>query len=114
MSTEVGRDVRLELLLAWLLKYGTWQATAMIGVGLTLAMFERPAGAAALAGSLGMRIVTAGIACFILLPVLRVILMLIVFIRARDYHFSAITAIVLIIILVGFAIGMYLPATSLS
>jgi hypothetical protein len=104
----------VELLLAKLLHYGTWLASAVIGLGLTLAMFERPAGAAALAASFGMRIVTAGIACFILLPVLRVILMLIVFVRARDYHFIAIAAIVLIIILMSFALGMYWPASSLS
>ena len=114
MSTNVANDARLELLLARLLHYGTWMATAVIGVGLSLAFFEPHARATALAASSGMRIVTVGIAGFILLPVLRVILMLIVFVRARDYHFIAITAIVLIIILMGFAIGMYWPASSLS
>jgi Protein of unknown function (DUF1634) len=114
MSTDAAKDLRLELLLARLLYHGTWLASAVIGVGLTLVVFERPAGAAALAASSGMRIVTAGIGCFILLPVLRVIAMLIVFVRARDHHFIAITAIVLTIILMGFAIGMYLPAASLS
>ena len=114
MSTEPARDFWLELLLARLLYHGTWLASAVIGVGLTLVVFERPAGAAALAASSGMRIVTAGIGCFILLPVLRVLVMLVVFVRARDYRFIAITAIVLIVILIGFAIGMYLPAASLS
>jgi uncharacterized membrane protein len=49
-----------------------------------------------------IRLVTIGIALFLLLPVLRVALMLIVFLRERDYWFSAIAALVLTILLVGF------------
>ncbi len=114
MSNNFAEEGRLESLLARLLHHGTWLASAVIALGLSLALFERHAGAAALEGSFGMRIVTAGIACFILLPVLRVVLMLIVFVRARDRHLIAITAIVLIIILTGFAIGVYLPGSSLE
>jgi uncharacterized membrane protein len=53
-----------------------------------------------------MRIATVGIALFILLPTLRVLLMLLVFLRERDYRFTAIAALVLAIILLGFAVGM--------
>ena len=56
-----------------------------------------------------MRLVTIGIALFILLPVLRVVLMLIVFLRERDYRFSAIAALVLTILLVGFVVGTRVP-----
>ena len=52
-----------------------------------------------------MRLVTIGIAFFLQLPSLRVVLMLIVFLRERDYRFSAIAALVLTIILVGFVLG---------
>ena len=52
-----------------------------------------------------MRLVKIGIALFLLLPVLRVVLMLIVFLRERDYRFRAIAALVLTILLVGFVLG---------
>jgi hypothetical protein len=80
----------LESLLAILLHYGTWLATAVIGLGLILP---------------NMPIVNAGIGLFILLPFLRVVLMLIVFARQRDYRFVIISAIVLLVILLGLAIG---------
>jgi hypothetical protein len=48
-----------------------------------------------------MRVVTAGIALLIVLPVLRVFLMLVVFVRERDFRFSAIAMLVLAIILLG-------------
>jgi uncharacterized membrane protein len=44
--------------------------------------------------------------------VLRVIVMLIVFIRQRDYRYNAIAANVLLIILQGFALGMYLSKSA--
>lgn len=50
-------------------------------------------------------IVTAGIALLIALPVLRVFLMLIVFVRERDFLFSAIAMLVLAIILLGSVLG---------
>jgi Protein of unknown function (DUF1634) len=114
MNTDIANDARLQLLLARLLHHGRWLATAVIGLGLVLAIFERRPGAHNPTTSPGMRIVAAGIACFIVLPVLRVVLMLGVFVRAREYHFIAITSLVLIIILVSFAIGMYLPPSSRS
>ena len=40
-------------------------------------------------------IVRSGIALFILLPALRVLLMVVVFVRERDYRFGAIAALVL-------------------
>lgn len=51
-----------------------------------------------------IRLVTIGIAMFLLLPVLRVVLILIVFLRERDYRFSAIAALVLTITLAGFVL----------
>ena len=51
------------------------------------------------------RIVTAGIALLIALPVLRVFLMLVVFVRERDFTFSAIAMLVLAIILLGSMLG---------
>ena len=50
-------------------------------------------------------IVTIGIALFILPPVMQLILMFGVFLHQRDYRVSAITAIVLTIVAVTWAIG---------
>jgi len=52
------------------------------------------------------RIVTAGIALLIVLPVLRVFLMLVVFVRERDFLFSAIAMLVLVIIVLGSVLGV--------
>jgi uncharacterized membrane protein len=91
----------LESLLAYVLQYGSWAASATIGVGLALSLFSPHA----LPFS-GMKIVTLGVALFILLPVLRVFIMFLVFLRDRDYKFSAIAALVLAILLVGVIVGL--------
>ena len=58
------------------------------------------------------RIVTDGIALIIVLPVLRVLLMLIAFVRARDFRFSAVAMLVLAIILLGSALGVVVGAST--
>ena len=59
---------------------------------------------------IGKRIITAGILLLIVLPVLRVFLMLIVFVRERDFRFGAIAMLVLAIILLGSVLGAgYMP-----
>ncbi len=93
--------MNMERLLAILLRYGAWLASLAIGIGLVLALTGfLPA---------GMRIVTIGIGLFILLPSLRVLLMLAVFVRERDYRFGLIAALVLAIIVLGLAVGMQTP-----
>jgi uncharacterized membrane protein len=82
--------------LAKLLHYGTLFASGIIAVGLALAL-----GSVAL----GMRVAAAGIIVFILLPVVRVAVMLIFFLRAGDYEFSAIAALVGSIIFLSFMLG---------
>lgn len=52
-----------------------------------------------------MRIATVGIVLLILLPVLRVLLMLLVFIRKRDLRFSCIAGLVLAEILLAVLLG---------
>ena len=73
MSATRELEPSLERLLASLLYYGTWLASAVIGAGLVVALFG--------GHSLPMRVVTAGILLLIMLPVVRVTLMLIVFVR---------------------------------
>lgn len=101
MSPDLARHPELERLLARVLHCGTWLATCVIALGLALPLIGRP----------GAGIVTAGIALFILLPVLRVLLMLIVFVRERDYRFGAIAALVLAIIALGAALGVHLAGS---
>jgi uncharacterized membrane protein len=88
--------VQLEELLARVLRYGTWLASAAIGLGFALALMD---------SNPHMRIATVGIVLFILLPVLRVLLMLLFFIRDRDVRFAALAALVLAIILAGILLG---------
>jgi uncharacterized membrane protein YhaH (DUF805 family) len=109
-SGVVKRSARLEHWLANLLHYGTWLASITIAAGLALTLGPRaPATATGAAAShatpLGMSVMTAGIALFILLPIMRLILMLGVFLRRRDYRFGAIAALVLAIVAVGLVVG---------
>jgi uncharacterized membrane protein len=80
---------RLERGLATLLSLGTWIASAVIAVGLVC---SGP-------------VVTVGLALFIALPVVRVIVMAGWSVRDRDLRFAAICGVVLIILLLGFALG---------
>lgn len=57
-----------------------------------------------------MRIAKMGIVLLILLPVLCILLMLLVFIRERDFRFASIAGLVLAIIFLAIVLG--LPATS--
>jgi hypothetical protein len=94
----------LEELLAALLRYGSWSAAAAIGLGfaLTLIGSHSPARNPAIVLH---PIATIGIALFILLPMLRVLLMFLVFIRERDFRFACISGLVLAIILAGIFLG---------
>jgi uncharacterized membrane protein len=96
VSSRTVKPIRIESLLAGVLNVGTWLASVVIVAGLVLSLFKRtpfPTG-------------TAGIGLFILLPILRVILMLTIFVKERDYKFAAAAAVVLLIIFAGFAIGI--------
>jgi uncharacterized membrane protein len=98
MNVEAVKATRLEMLLAGLLQYGTWLASAVIMAGLAVAWMKHD--------STSMRMVTAGIACFLLLPVMRVLVMLIAFIRERDGRFILIAATVLMVIFAGVVLGL--------
>jgi uncharacterized membrane protein len=91
----------LELLLAALLRYGTWFASAVIGFGLAMVLIS-PSNMA----GMGTQIIGYGVAMFIVLPVLRVLAMMAFFLWERDYRFVIITALVLTTIVAGFVIGM--------
>ncbi|MFM0001619.1 DUF1634 domain-containing protein [Paraburkholderia dipogonis] len=105
MSRIARAGARLEHWLAALLHYGTWIATGTIALGLAIALAAMRTTGAGLPASAGMPVVTIGIALFILLPVMRLILMLGVFLHQRDYRFSAIAALVLVIVAAGLVVG---------
>lgn len=75
-----------------LLRYGTWSASILTGVGYLLR-------------SSTTSVMMAGIALFILLPIMRVFLMLAVFIRRRDYRYGFIATLVLTIIGLSLVLG---------
>lgn len=106
MNRTTQRVAPLECLLAGTLYYGTLMASAVVCLGLGLAMIDSRSGAPRLAISRDMRIATIGIALFILLPVARVIVMVTAYLRQRDYRLSAIALLVLTVILLGFAVGL--------
>jgi uncharacterized membrane protein len=101
VSRKKSKPVRIESLLAAVLDIGTWLASVLIGGGLVLSLFNErtpfPTGA---------QVVNTGIGLFVLLPILRVILMLTIFVKERTYQFAAAAVVVLLTILAGFAIGI--------
>jgi uncharacterized membrane protein len=121
MSGIASTGAQLERWLARLLHYGTWVATLTIASGLAIGLISHFGSAfetglesarpglrippGLLSQPTGMHIVTIGIALFILLPVMRLILMLGMFLHQRDYRFSAIAALVLAIVAAGLLVG---------
>ena len=89
----------LETTLAAVLRQGTRLATAVIAVGL-VAPWIVPDGAARC-----MLIVKAGLFLFILLPSIRVTVMMVAFLRGRDYRFASMAACVLAVIMLGLVFG---------
>jgi hypothetical protein len=104
MSGDRKPGSGLERLLATTLQFGTGVGSCIIAVGWVLSATGEPPSLSTVAVS----IVRAGIALFILLPALRVLLMVGVFVRERDYWFAAIAALVLAVIVVGAALGMHM------
>jgi uncharacterized membrane protein len=96
MSKKTVKALQPELLLAALLGYGTWLASGVTGLGVGMS----------LAGVEATHVVSAGVALFIALPVLRVLMMLGVFTFNQDYRLVIVAAVVLMTILAGFMIGL--------
>jgi uncharacterized membrane protein len=96
LKIDIASPPALEPVLGALLYYGTILASAVIASGLALSLGF---------GATGLRVATAGLVLFILLPVVRVAAMLIFFIRAGEYKFGAIAALVMSIILLSFYLG---------
>jgi uncharacterized membrane protein len=108
MGTSPGdreRLLRMERLLAGLLRYGALVASGWMVAGMALGVFEKVPPL----GPLSDRCLAIGIVLLIALPVLRVALMTGVFLLEKDYRFAAISCAVLGIIALGFVLGTINP-----
>jgi uncharacterized membrane protein len=92
----------LEIWLAKLLRYGSYLGCSAIGLGLLLSWFNFPG----LETNWASWIASAGIGLLIALPIARLAVMLVTFVAERDYRFAIAATIVLVIIAVGFAVGL--------
>lgn len=101
MTKKKIQPVRIEPLLARLLNVGTCVASMVIAVGLVLSLSNQQPPLL-----IATQLITAGIGLFILLPILRVILMLTIYLKAGDYQFAVAAAVVLFTIFAGCAIGL--------
>jgi uncharacterized membrane protein len=95
----------LERLIADALRYGTWIASVAIAIGLMLSAAGGYFGEGGVETAWGAGLVKSGIALFIFLPIMRVILMLVAFMRGKDYRMGAVAGLVLAIIVLGCAMG---------
>jgi hypothetical protein len=102
----MNRTKRLEELLTALFRYGSWLASATIGLGFALSLIDSRFGTRNLADLPDMRIATMGIALFILLPVLSVLLMLLVFVREGNSRLAIAAGFVVTVILFGAVLGL--------
>lgn len=97
--------LRMEAILARLLRYGAIAAGGWLVLGLLWGMLGIGASANGGGSAFSDFCLAVGIVLLIALPVLRVALMMLIFAFERDYRFAAISALVLAIIAVGFALG---------
>jgi len=97
--------LRMERILAGLLRYGALVASGWMALGMALSLFKD---VLPLIG-LSDRCLAIGIVLLIALPVLRVALMTGVFLLEKDYRFAAISCAVLGIIALGFLVGTINP-----
>ena len=110
MSTATDdrlRLLRMESILAGLLRYGALVASGWIAIG--MAMGKSGGAPPGLHVGLADRCMAIGIVLLIALPVLRVALTTVVFLFERDYLFAAISGAVLIILTLGFLAGTINP-----
>lgn len=100
MKSTTHRIDRNEQSIAGLLWNGTWLASALVAAGMALGATHDFW--SVLAPSLsGHDVMKIGVALFIILPIARVALMLVMSLRERDYIYTAISVFVLAVIAAG-------------
>jgi hypothetical protein len=98
MRMESRDHHRLDVRLATLLGAGTWVACALVAVGLLMPLLGFPR-----LGSISL--VTWGTVLLMTLPVLRVAVMAMWFLKHREVDFAAIACLVLLVIVVATFLG---------
>jgi uncharacterized membrane protein len=106
MSQKTDLLLHQEKRIGALLRAGTRLASMVIGLGLAWGLLEPGLTHDALQGRAGLQVMTFGVALFIGLPILRVFLMLLLFLRERDYALSLIAVLVLGVLLSAALIGL--------
>jgi uncharacterized membrane protein len=103
MSNDITSERVLERILADLLSTGAWLGSAAIATGLIL----RCMGWRKVMSPLTcMHTISVGIALFIFLPILRVLLMAVALVRMRDVMLSVLAIVVLAVIGAAAFMGM--------
>jgi uncharacterized membrane protein len=103
MSNDITSERVLERILADLLSTGAWLGSAAIATGLIL----RCMGWGKVMSPLTcVHTISVGIALFIFLPILRVLLMAVAFVRMRDVMLSVLAIVVLAVIGAAAFMGM--------
>lgn len=95
MSQKTDTLLNQEKRIAALLRAGTRLASVVIGLGLAWGLLGPHLTRGSSQGHTGLHVMTLGVALFIGLPIVRVFLMLLLFLRERDYALSLIAALVL-------------------
>ena len=97
--------LRMERILAGLLRYGALVASGWMALGMALSLFKDVLPLIRLSD----RCLAIGIVLLIALPVLRVAMMTGLFLLEKDYRFAAFSCAVLGIIPLGFLLGTINP-----
>jgi uncharacterized membrane protein len=116
MNSERGNGRRLdrmESLLVGLLRYGAIVACIWLTIGMVLSTVGGAWPARRFCVLISERCLAIGIVLLIALPVLRVALTMGVFVFEKDYVFAVISGVVLLIITVGFLVGVSSTAGAL-
>ncbi len=106
-STERHRSLRLEGILAGLLRYGAITAASWISLGMVLDIFKTSYSMSPIVVAISDRCLAIGVVLLITLPVMRVALTTTVFLFEKDYLFATVSGLVLVIITVGFLLGVF-------
>jgi Protein of unknown function (DUF1634) len=99
------RLLRMEGILAGLLRYGALVASGWLASGMALDILRKNCTSISVPVAICNGCLAIGIVLLIALPVLRVAIMMMVFLFEKDYCFAAISGAVLIIITLGFLLG---------
>lgn len=96
---RVARSVeRVELAVAYLLRFGTAVSAALIAAGLAMILLQVPV-------DIGRQLITAGIIALICTPLLRVAAAMVIYLRLGDVVYGLICTAVLLFVFAGMLLG---------